>query len=82
VLLKTDPTQPMFDRFDRLLAYVRLPSGRQLNRPQVAAGVEFGAGRPGAGPLPWGCLGTRKCTNSDSAGRTILEVHDCLGRIG
>lgn len=28
----------MFDRFDRLLAYVRLPSGRQLNRAQVAAG--------------------------------------------
>jgi endonuclease YncB( thermonuclease family) len=24
--------QPMFDRYDRLLAYVRLPSGRQLNR--------------------------------------------------
>src|SRR5688572_20127467 len=38
VLLKTDPTQPMFDRFNRLLAYVRLPSGRQLNRAQVAAG--------------------------------------------
>jgi endonuclease YncB( thermonuclease family) len=38
VLLKTDPTQPMFDRYDRLLAYVRLPSGRQLNRAQVAAG--------------------------------------------
>jgi endonuclease YncB( thermonuclease family) len=38
VLLKTDPTQPMFDRYDRLLAYVRLPSGRQLNRSQVAAG--------------------------------------------
>jgi endonuclease YncB( thermonuclease family) len=38
VLLKTDPTQPMFDRFDRLLAYVRLPSGRQLNRAQIAAG--------------------------------------------
>jgi micrococcal nuclease len=38
VLLKTDPTQPMFDRFDRLLAYARLPSGRQLNRAQVAAG--------------------------------------------
>jgi len=38
VLLKTDPTQPMFDRYDRLLAYVRLPSGRQLNRVQVAAG--------------------------------------------
>jgi endonuclease YncB( thermonuclease family) len=38
VLLKTDPTQPTFDRFDRLLAYVRLPSGRQLNRAQVAGG--------------------------------------------
>jgi endonuclease YncB( thermonuclease family) len=38
VLLKTDPTQPMFERFDRLLAYVRLPSGRQLNRAQIAAG--------------------------------------------
>lgn len=38
VLLKTDPTQPMFDRYNRLLAYVRLPSGRQLNRAQVAAG--------------------------------------------
>jgi endonuclease YncB( thermonuclease family) len=38
VLLKTDPTQPMFDRFDRLLAYMRLPSGRQLNRAQVAGG--------------------------------------------
>jgi endonuclease YncB( thermonuclease family) len=38
VLLKTDPTQPMFDRFGRLLAYVRLPSGRQLNRAQIAAG--------------------------------------------
>jgi endonuclease YncB( thermonuclease family) len=28
----------MFDRYERLLAYVRLPSGRQLNRAQVAAG--------------------------------------------
>ncbi len=28
----------MFDRFDRLLAPVRLPSERQLNRAQVAAG--------------------------------------------
>ena len=28
----------MFDRYDRLLAYVRLPSGRQLNRAQVVAG--------------------------------------------
>lgn len=38
VLLKTDPTQATFDRYDRLLAYVRLPSGRQLNKAQVARG--------------------------------------------
>jgi micrococcal nuclease len=38
VLLKTDPTQPTFDRYDRLLAYVRLPGGRQLNRAQIADG--------------------------------------------
>jgi endonuclease YncB( thermonuclease family) len=38
VVLKTDPTQATFDRYDRLLAYVRLPSGRQLNRAQVADG--------------------------------------------
>lgn len=35
VLLKTDPTQPMFDRYDRLLAYPRLPNGRQLNESQI-----------------------------------------------
>ena len=38
VLLKTDPTQATFDRYDRLLAYVRLSSGRQLNKAQVARG--------------------------------------------
>lgn len=38
VLLKTDPTQATFDRFDRLLAYVRLPNGQQLNKAQVARG--------------------------------------------
>jgi endonuclease YncB( thermonuclease family) len=38
VVLKTDLTQPTFDRFDRLLAYVRLPSGRQLNKIQVIRG--------------------------------------------
>lgn len=30
--------RPTFDRYDRLLAYVRLPSGRQLNKTQVARG--------------------------------------------
>lgn len=38
VLLKTDPMQATFDRYDRLLAYVRLPGGRQLNKAQVAGG--------------------------------------------
>jgi endonuclease YncB( thermonuclease family) len=38
VLLKTDPSQPTFDRFDRLLAYVRLPGGRQLNKAQIGRG--------------------------------------------
>lgn len=38
VLLKTDPTQATFDRYDQLLAYVRRPSGRQLNPAQVAGG--------------------------------------------
>jgi micrococcal nuclease len=38
LLLKTDPTQPLFDRFDRLLAYARLPNGRQLNKSQVTHG--------------------------------------------
>src|SRR5918992_1278476 len=38
VLLKTDPTQPLFDRFDRLLAYVKLRNGPQLNKAQVTRG--------------------------------------------
>jgi endonuclease YncB( thermonuclease family) len=38
VLLKTDPTQPLFDRFDRLLAYVKLRNGPQLNMAQVMRG--------------------------------------------
>jgi endonuclease YncB( thermonuclease family) len=38
VLLKTDPTQPLVDRFDRLLAYARLPNGRQLNKTQITRG--------------------------------------------
>ena len=38
VLLKTDPMKATFDRYDRLLAYVRLPGGRQLNKAQVAGG--------------------------------------------
>jgi endonuclease YncB( thermonuclease family) len=38
VVLKTDPTQPLFDRFDRLLAYVKLRGGPQLNLAQVTRG--------------------------------------------
>src|ERR687895_1878824 len=38
VLLKTDPTQPLFDRFDRLLAYVKLRGGPQLNKAQITRG--------------------------------------------
>jgi endonuclease YncB( thermonuclease family) len=38
VLLKTDPTQPLFDRFDRLLAYAKLRNGPQMNKNQVVAG--------------------------------------------
>jgi endonuclease YncB( thermonuclease family) len=38
VLLKTDPTQPLFDRFDRLLAYATLRNGPQLNKAQIVAG--------------------------------------------
>jgi endonuclease YncB( thermonuclease family) len=38
VLLKTDPTQPLFDRFDRLLAYVKLRGGPQLNEAQISRG--------------------------------------------
>jgi endonuclease YncB( thermonuclease family) len=38
VLLKTDSTERLFDRFDRLLAYLRLPTGRQLNKTQISRG--------------------------------------------
>lgn len=38
VLLRTDPTQPLFDRFDRLLAYVELRNGPQMNKNQIVAG--------------------------------------------
>jgi endonuclease YncB( thermonuclease family) len=38
VLLKTDPTQPLFDRFDRLLAYAKLRNGPQLNQAQITRG--------------------------------------------
>jgi endonuclease YncB( thermonuclease family) len=38
VVLKTDPTQPRFDRYDRLLAYVKLQNGPQLNMAQVTRG--------------------------------------------
>ena len=38
VVLTTDPTQATFDRFGRLLAYVRTTTGNQLNVAQVAAG--------------------------------------------
>lgn len=38
VALKTDPTQPLFDRFDRLLAYAKLRGGPQLNKAQIARG--------------------------------------------
>jgi endonuclease YncB( thermonuclease family) len=38
VVLTTDPTQDTFDRFGRLLAYVRTTTGNQLNVAQVAAG--------------------------------------------
>jgi endonuclease YncB( thermonuclease family) len=38
VLLKTDPTQPLFDRFDRLLAYAKLRNGPQLNKAQITRG--------------------------------------------
>jgi endonuclease YncB( thermonuclease family) len=37
-LLKTDPTQPLYDRFDRLLAYVKLRNGPQLNKALVTRG--------------------------------------------
>lgn len=38
VVLTTDPTQDTFDRYGRLLAYVRTTTGNQLNLAQVAAG--------------------------------------------
>jgi endonuclease YncB( thermonuclease family) len=38
VVLTTDPTQATFDRYGRLLAYVRTTTGKQLNVAQVAAG--------------------------------------------
>jgi micrococcal nuclease len=38
VRLTTDPTQDTFDRYRRLLAYVRIRSGAQLNAAQVRAG--------------------------------------------
>jgi endonuclease YncB( thermonuclease family) len=38
VVLTTDPTQDTFDRYGRLLAYVRTTGGNQLNVAQVAAG--------------------------------------------
>jgi endonuclease YncB( thermonuclease family) len=38
VLLKTDPTQPLFDPFDRLLAYALLRNGPQMNKNQIVAG--------------------------------------------
>ncbi|MFL5953640.1 MAG: thermonuclease family protein [Gaiellaceae bacterium] len=38
VVLTTDPTQDTFDRYGRLLAYVRTTTGNRLNIAQVAAG--------------------------------------------
>jgi endonuclease YncB( thermonuclease family) len=38
VLLMTDPTQPLFDRSDRLLAYAKLRNGPQLNKAQIKRG--------------------------------------------
>ncbi len=39
VLLLTDPTQDLYDRYGRLLAYVlRSGSGRDLGRTQIARG--------------------------------------------
>ena len=39
VMLKGDPTQATRDRYGRLLAYVWLPSGKDLGFQQLAAGV-------------------------------------------
>jgi endonuclease YncB( thermonuclease family) len=38
VVMTTDPTQDTYDRYDRLLAYVRVRRGPQLNIAQVRAG--------------------------------------------
>jgi micrococcal nuclease len=49
VRLETDPSQDRVDRYGRLLAYVRLPSGRLAEEAQLDAGwasVYVYAGRP------------------------------------
>jgi endonuclease YncB( thermonuclease family) len=49
VLLRTDPTQDSFDRYDRLLAYVKLRGGRDAALSQLRAGwarVYVYGGRP------------------------------------
>jgi micrococcal nuclease len=49
VVLESDPTQDRVDRYGRLLAYVRLPTGRLAEEEQLAAGwatVYVFAGRP------------------------------------
>jgi micrococcal nuclease len=49
VTLEPDPGQDRVDRYDRLLAYVRLPGGRLAEEAQVAAGwatVYVFEGRP------------------------------------
>jgi micrococcal nuclease len=38
VTLTTDPTQDLFDRFGRLLAYTRTPTGRDVGRRLIFAG--------------------------------------------
>ena len=38
VVLMTDPTQDLFDRFDRLLAYITLNDGRDFGRRQIRDG--------------------------------------------
>lgn len=39
VTLTTDPSQDVFDRYGRLLAYVRLRDGRELGAQQLAVGL-------------------------------------------
>jgi endonuclease YncB( thermonuclease family) len=39
VVLRTDPTQDMFDRYDRLLAYVRVRGGPDAALAQLRAGL-------------------------------------------